>query len=616
MSIRGWRERRILARLREEESKNGKHGLSLLHPLLDDPLQQASFYKPLVAPFRAALALRYLHHKKHLLASYQARGSWPSDVNRFKQELTERLRQAAGSGNSKGAFAVWWMHRMVVGVLVLILAGSLLGLSLTERDHEAFSHVLVHDLVNYGDKVHQARSLRQLLILGSEDDEKAQALLAEVNDDIAQRRKILVGSLPDVKDLLEKMTRTLDLFEKDSPDEGKLYAALGDVNRALDEAGIPYYIDASMVTASCVSLLPLPPNILQLLMQMAGEQPEAQAVCRSGMLFPHWVEDRWTLRSGENEHPLFFLRRVDGLPVVKSVLGLTTQGGYGATVHLDRLEKYVRQSVLPMLVVDGQGSMMPLRSVEVPGLRHLVSGNLRQAVASLLEEGDLARLKRYVSKRNRQKGRLTQARLRQSLFRMDSAKEGTPEEGISGMPVDALSGLLDSYIGKPGKQESDPRVSDAVEFLRDELAQAVAFHEFQHLLNQDHFVTPSWADRVFSDIPTKEGQRHALEELSAYLVTIKAGKGLRLIHLTQIALFAFNPGLHDSAEDIAARMILPALIDEARSDVQPVRRLRSDEDVMMAFTALSALPDAMLGRLAEQAYERLMETPMPSMTRD
>ncbi len=257
-----------------------------------------------------------------------------------------------------------------------------------------------------------------------------------------------------------------------------------------------------------------------------------------------------------------------------------------------------------------------MSAAEVPGLRHQAAQNIRHALAGLFDEKTLSLLKRSAAKRGRQRGRTAQARLRQSLFRTDSAQEGRPEDGLSGMPIDALSGLLDGYVDKDGATRPDPREEKAVEELRDALAEAVAFHEFQHLLNQDTFDFPSWTDGVFPDIPTSEGKRHALEEISAYLVTLAKGKDLRLVHLTQLTLFAFNSGLRDSAEDLAARVLLAALWDEARNDLRPIRRLKSNEELLIAFLTLSALPDAILGRLAEQSYARLMELPLPPMSRE
>jgi hypothetical protein len=402
-----------------------------------------------------------------------------------------------------------------------------------------------------------------------------------------------------------------------------------------------YQIHPTPLATPCVTLFE---NPLRGLMTELGLDKEL-GICRVTLLFPYAVDNALYYRSEGQRYPVFFVRRMEGVPLLESTLGLTENAGLGSMVFVDRAETYVIESVVPSLTPRGYSLITPtargvskLEEEAAAAVRwslYLLYGDtspeaetqtprllLGPSAATQLTSVALTAIRQYADQLVGSEDLLMRARMRQITFGMGHR----PPPGnnfVELFGLEALSGWLGAPDGADLAQSSlqDVRpLAPPVELgvLKHRMEQLIAQHEVQHQIMEaqrkqrghSSAQAPAWL--ATQSLPKGVPAEAVAEEAAAYLIELVRGAKLRHFLLTRTVAFALNPYAEQAPEHYVARILLCALLQRSVSNASS---LRIDEIVSL-YRATLQRSDRALGEAAENAYLALFGVPAPMIERE
>jgi len=159
----------------------------------------------------------------------------------------------------------------------------------------------------------------------------------------------------------------------------------------------------------------------------------------------------------------------------------------------------------------------------------------------------------------------------------------------------------------------------AVNRLNNRLADITAFHEVQHLVDQqDNLSKPDWFDMAITPfgrrLASPRMQEHVLWELSAFFTHMAYSEELSGVLLNDLAAITLNPRLQSQPHYYSLRLFLQILFEQQQGkldrEVTPAITLA---EVARAYKALAANP-SQLAELSRQSYRYLFDQEIPELT--
>lgn len=681
-----------------------------------DPCTAAGAYGSFTLPIRLLLALHYVQRKDEFLTRHPPRSQ--VDEQCFAERFMAQLESRVGGARRWLRPALLLPLRSLVPVTFLVLlvsalvAGAIWRTRMqTQRRQE--ERTLVQHLLVFSEQLHRLERYRQnerfygamdaltpLMRGGDKVKGELAAKLAKQEarrkklDPEAEKRELLQGfaKYPTVQ---KQMAQALAQVADDKAATDIIIERFAELNRSFATMSLPYYVVPTVLGGQCDSFLSIPNRmtalqvhtelqkaiaispILQFLVPPEVMTLTSRKICRSTLILPYRVVDRLVYRGESGEYPVYGLRRLAEFPWRETTLGLTYHKGEGSQLHLDRIESYVIESILPSLAPGGRSLMFPWMRGGTPiedEAAAAVSKSLR-----LLYGDRIALLQPYAKDLAQSEQLFEMARLHQSLMGLGHRGQMIGETSVSNLNLDVLSNLdaklladdEDEDAARPSEHSATVKTSDKAaaepgqkapagqllreaearanalranppaELLRliERLTDAVAQHEVRHQISdqageQDPCRRdPRWRGlRWPTPRPPLGTAVHDIEgvcdEVAAYLTELSAGVQIRHIVLTQLASFALNRLGEGAREPVAAEIILAALVDRCAPDAplvsaratatSPATRLRLFDgplSVVAAYRRLVPKSDDELGRCTALAHGDLFGQPMPRLSK-
>ncbi len=520
-------------------------------------------YKRWMPGIRSLLRLRYLNAKESVLIDNKQSLRYDVSTDEIQQQVQTKL--TAGSG-------IWpavLRPAVVLPLFLLLLLAAAFGLW---QSHLASIEraVFKNDIPAYSDSVYMLKAS-----LVAADTQTNPEILEQINQNIEKQTAEVESLRNNVRDhfsespgVVEKLTALLDAIkEKEIPPE-ELYKLVKLANDELFVNRVPYYISPMVETADC-SHLPLSSFLTRLF--GGGTQGSGERCVIYALLSFHVDEFRYYNNDSE-DHLAFFTRRLDGLPLNENILGKVHLGDDSAQILLSNIDATSASSTVALSDGQVQTKLMPQGMPDVYGLESIARRLQSRVVDQYADE------------------------LQQSWK--------WKFEQVWSRLTGSESSLLPHATAK----------------LQRRVADATAFHEVQHLIDQfNDLQEPPWFNDLLTQVAgntpiTPQFSNHVLWELSAFFTHLAYGEELKGILLNEFAAITLNPLLRDQPHYYSIRMLFPILhqMNEGTLGSVPPDPALTLSDVARSYKYLAQHVDS-IDQISRDAYEQLFATALPEI---
>lgn len=520
-------------------------------------------YKRWMPGIRSFLRLRYLNAKQSVLI--ENKQALRYDVS--AEEIQSQVKGKLGTG--AGVWPILFRPAVMLPLFMLLLAGCAYWVW---HNHQASIEraVFRSDIPAYSDAVYQLKASN-----ASSGNQTNPEILEKIEENIelqtaevAALKDTILDHFNEIPEVPEKLAALLDTIQEQEIPPQDLYKLVKQVNDELFINRIPYYLSPMVETADCAHL-PLSSFLTRLF--GGGVQGSGETCVIYALLSFHVDEFRYYNEDTE-DHLAFFTRRLDRLQLNENILGKVHLGDDSAQILLSNIDASSASSTVA--VDDGQlqTKLMPQGMPDVYGLESIARRLQSRVVDQYADE------------------------LR------DSWKWKT--EKVWNQLKGSESDLLPQATAK----------------LQRRVADATAFHEVQHLIDQSNDLQePPWFEETLSkvaiNIPmTPQFKNHVLWELSAFFTHLAYGDELKGILLNEFAGITLNPLLQDQPHYYSIRILFPILQDMHNGtlgDTPPDPALTLS-DVARSYKYLAQHVDV-IDQVSRDAYEQLFGMTLPDI---
>lgn len=436
------------------------------------------------------------------------------------------------------------------------------------------------------------------------------ALDRNADDDVARTRQTLLDTLQPVSPpIAAAMRDVLDEAQAYSASTGqeydlsRWYARLALLHDALEDEGVPFYVDAMLLHST-------------------------RRDRHRALVSTYDVRARRSFRTDAGVIRQLDIERLDTLNFDRALLGYTRPEGRYALVVLDRIERFLIRAVLPS--VHSAADSVIVRGYEnesgiewVTDFEEQAHEDLRREAEAVVaaQMGDARALdalaEAVVQRRNAIR------RVRSVFGRRVRLRDPRRLE----YDVDRLAAQVgDSASVAPVRQAEralqHPAARRAYRLLLEARALSVAEHEVQHRLDYagDRLIAiPETLSQYTGDTEELERVNRRAEranaELSAYLSQIARRPSLACTSLIHVVSFLMSRRNWSKPEAYAGAALVEAMADEADLPHRAlIARRRVDRaEVARLYAALRALGPEALSALASRTWTRLYGTPLPPL---
>ena len=485
------------------------------------------------------------------------------------------------------------------------------GTTSAELDPATLEPITMHAPLPVADDIFSSRLLRFTIALDGapraadagpdagvpQSAELTQAEEALRTDDI--RESLGPRGATAMQELIAAAKTAASAAPEDQPSVDAFEIATARLDNALVAAGLPYFVDASVI---------LDPDKNKRLL----------------LLYEFGIRATFLYASGDARVRSVRLRRLDRLNWSHTLLGFVNPHRIYAVVLLDQIEEQLVTNIVPALAPDAS---MPMLANEAEGDSASPVALPAPTIAIAARAGTTVRAEADAVLGSAKIGAVEVGealQARRALFDKWNARlrgRGTLKSPPKlDVDVDALEKELGPTIPKTELEElrsiqkrlAAPVARKAYNVMQAALASSIERHEVQHRLDQ---ITPINAPKALDAlIPEGAGKGagvmrdHVKAELSAYLAQIAREEILTRTTLTMLVRFVADPRVRGSAESYAALIALEELSTEGGiKDVSPIVHDRQLDDTRIdhAHQALTALPPEKLRELAKKVWARL-----------
>ncbi len=579
-----------------------------------DAFEDASQFQGWIYPLRYLLALRYLKTKQKTLDWFRQNKIYPVPDADFRQALAQNLGKRknrntqinpalASAKTPVSAFG--FKARVFYPLMLAALIVSAWSLNNWYQARK-LENIFANHLPYYSDLIHRKLLLRY---------EGSDTALKIIDKEIDEERANILADLPEKGGIRDLMAEQLDQLKDSSISVRDILLGFKKVNIALDKQNIPFYLSPKSFSLPCSSFIDAPIEQLMMIKKMESlmskDKPE---YCRTTIMTTYKVKQRKQLyyadttdNKKEVELPLFLSTRVDKVPAVDSALGLTyRETGIGSLILLDRIKRFTTESVLPALTFQGRSYIIPYWMQGYYEIEESITKAYKKDLKKIYyKDADLRKVKKAVKQLLKDKRRLSNSKMQQTLQRNDTASSNS----VFGSGLDAISVLLGKK-DKTSKHNSEPVVIPDLDKLDDVLLPSIEYHEAYHQIDKKDWKVPAWQKTVFKELDENMID-HSMEELGAYLSQLANTREGHNIWLSKLLIFSLNPMTRGQAEYYASGIILTAMDSLYKGKKIKPHFEASVEEKTKIYKTLSSLQSRQIRELARLSYEALFERDTP-----
>ena len=577
----------------------------------NDAFEDASQYQGWIYPLRYLLALRYLKIKQKTLDWFRQNKIYPVPDEDFRKALVQRLTKGKNQSSKKAPIsAVGFKSRIFYPLLLAGLLFSAWSLNNWYQQRK-LQNIFANHLPYYSDLIHRKLLLRY---------EGSDTALKVIDKEIADEKQKILGDLPETGNIRNLMAGQLDQLKDSSVSVRDILLGFKKVNIALDKQHIPFYLSPKSFSLPCSSFIDAPIEQLLMLKKMeslmSDNKPE---YCRTTIMTTYKVKQRKQLyyadttdNKKEVELPLFLSTRVDKVPAVDSALGLTyRETGIGSLILLDRIKHFTTESVLPALTFQGRSYIIPYWMQGYYEIEESITKAYKKDLKKIYyKDADLRKVKKAVKQLLKDKRRLSNSKMQQTLQRNDSASSNN----VFGSGLDAISVLLGKKDKNRKHTNHEPVEIPDLDKLDDVLLPSIEYHEAYHQIDKKDWKVPKWQKTVFKELDENMID-HSMEELGAYLSQLANTREGHNIWLSKLLIFSLNPMTKGQAEYYASGMILTAMDSLYKGKKIKPHFEASVEEKTEIYKTLSSLQSRHIRELARLSYEALFERDTPILNK-
>ncbi len=512
---------------------------------------------------RSLLRLRYLAAKKEALIENKQALKYDVDTAEIHNQVSGKL---TGKGH---IWPVVLTPFFMFPLMLLLAAMAAYGLWMNHNASIERS-VFRNDIPAYSDAVYLLKASQAAADIQTNPD-----ILDQIKQNIEEQSETVTAMRTDILNHFDKQTGVADslsnLFESIQQQEippQDLYKLIKQVNDELFINRVPYYLSPMVETADCAHL-PLSSFLTRL---FGGGTAGSGETCVVYALLSFHVDEFRYYNNDSEDHLAFFTRRLDGLPLNENVLGKVHLGDDSAQILLSNIDATSANSTIALEGGQLQTKLMPQGMPDVYGLESIA----RRLQSSVVDQ--------YADELNQ-----------------------------------SWQWKLESVWQKITGSESSV-LPQATAKLQRRVADATAFHEVQHLIDQfNDLQEPEWfnesLEKVAVNAPiSPQFSNHVLWELSAFFTHLAYGEELKGILLNEFAAITLNPLLQDQPHYYSIRLLFPILHQMhlgTLGDTPPDPALTLS-DVARSYKYLAQHVDN-LDQISRDAYAQLFGTPLPDI---
>ena len=575
----------------------------------NDAFEDAAQYQGWVYPFRYLLALRYLKIKQKTLDWFRQNKIYPVPDADFRQALVQQLQKKGKSVTTSNNIPISTLAFKTGIFYPLLLAAVLFSAwSLNNwYQQRKLENIFANHLPYYSDLIHRKLLLRY---------EGSDTALKIIDEEINKERDNILSGLPEKGGIRTLVAEQLNRLKDASLSVKDILLGFKKVNIALDKQHIPFYLSPKSFSLPCSSFIDVPIEQMMMIKKMeelmSDNKPE---YCRTTIMTTYKVQERkqlyyadTTANKKEVELPLFLSTRVDKVPAVDSALGLTyRETGIGSLILLDRIKRFTTESVLPALTFQGRSYVIPYWMQGYYEIEESITKAYKKDLKKIYyKDADLRKVKKAVKQLLKDKRRLSNSKMQQTLQRNDTANNNS----VFGSGLDAISVLLGKKDHSVKHNSKKPVVIPDLDKLDDVLLPSIEYHEAYHQIDKKDWKVPAWQKTVFKDLDENMID-HSMEELGAYLSQLANTKEGHNIWLSKLLIFSLNPMTKGQAEYYASGIILTSMKSLNQGKKIKAHFDASVEEKTEIYKTLSALPSRYIREYARLAYETLFERDTP-----
>lgn len=520
-----------------------------------DRYETAAPYRSWLPGLSSLLRLHYLKVKRSVLI--ENKQSLHYDVS-----TREIHRQVASKLNAKaGVWHIVLRSVIMLPLLLLVLAAGVYGLWL---NHQASLEraVFRYDIPAYSDAVYRLKASVAAASIHTDTNS-----LNQVNQNIEQQssevealKNRILAHFNELPDVSGRLTTLLDAIQKTDLPPQELYQLVKQVNNELFINGVPFYLSPMVEAADCAHL-PLESFLTRL---FGGGGEGSGQTCLIYALLTYHVDEHRYYNNDDVDHLAYFTRRLDDLELHTNILGKVHLGDDSAQILLSNIDASSASSTVALNDGRLQTRLIPQGMPDVYGLESIA----RRLQARVVEQYADEITQSWKWKFDTVWGRLT------------------------GAPASVLP--------------------QATARLQRRVADATAFHEVQHLIDQSNDLQePVWFNESLEQLTintpvTPQFRRGILWELSAFFTHLAYGDELTGILLNEFAGITLNPRLQDQPHYYSIRILLPILHEMHLGTLgnTPPPPALTLSDVARSYKYLAQHIDE-IGQVSTDAYQKL-----------
>ena len=465
-------------------------------------------YKRWLPGLRSLLRLRYLQIKQAVLIDNKQSLRYDVTAEEIHQQVSSKLNAKAG---------VWpalLRPAVMLPLLLLLMAAAAYSLWL---NHQASVEraVFKNDIPGYSDAVYRLKASNSAAGIQTDPGilEQISQNIEQQTDEVEMLKNRILDHFNETPDIPDKLATLLEAIQQKEISPQDLYQLVKQVNDGLFVNRIPYYLSPMVETADCAHL-PLSSFLTRLF--GGGGQVSGETCVVYALLSFHVDEFRY-YNNDKEDHLAFFTRRLDGFQLNTNILGQVHLGDDSAQILLSNIDATSASSTVALYDGQLQTKLIPQGMPDVYGLESIARRLQSRVVDEYADE------------------------LQQSW----KWKFDTVWNRLNG----SKASLLPHATAK----------------LQRRVADATAFHEVQHLIDQTNDLQePEWfaetLDKLTVNRPiSPQFRNHVLWELSAFFTHLAYGDELKGILLNEFAAITLDPMLQDQPHYYSIRILLPVL---------------------------------------------------------
>ena len=517
-------------------------------------------YKHWLPGLRSLLRLRYLKIKNAVLI--ENKQSLRYDVS--TEEIHNRVQSKL---ESKGDLWPALLRPVIMLPLFLLLIAAT-AYSLWLNHQTSLERVVFkNDIPGYSDAVYRLKASKAAASVQTNTEvlEQINQNIEQQSEEVESLKNGILSHFNETPGLPEKLTTLLDAIQEKEISPQDLYKLVKQVNDEFFINRIPYYLSPMVETADCAHL-PLSSFLTRLF--GGGGQASGETCVIYALLSFHVDEFRY-YNNDKEDHLAFFTRRLDGLQLNDNILGKVHLGDDSAQILLSNIDATSASSTEALNDGQLQTKLMPQGMPDVYGLESIARRLQTRVVDQYADE------------------------LKQSWkWKFQTVWHRLRSSEASLLPL-------------------------ATAKLQRRVADATAFHEVQHLIDQSNDLQePAWLsdtlDKFAANTPiTPQFRNHVLWELSAFFTHLAYGEELKGILLNEFAAITLNPLLQDQPHYYSIRILLPILHEMhlgTLGDTPPDPALTLSE-VARSYKYLAQHVDS-IDQISRDAYQQLFGSPL------